>query len=48
MVLAVKLSVWPAQAGLIYPAVGEEGIAFTVTETVPAGLVHPVVVAVTE
>ena len=48
MVLAVKLKVCPEHAGLINPAVGAAGIAFTVTETVPAGLVHPKSVAVTE
>jgi len=46
--VAVKLKSFPAQTGELLPTVGEAGIGFTVTETVPAGLVHPNSVAVTE
>jgi hypothetical protein len=48
IVLAVKLSVLPAQIGELLAAVGAPGMGFTVTATVPAGPVHPATVAVTE
>ena len=44
----VKLNVEPAQIGLLLPAVGVPGVGFTVTTTVPIGLVHPLTVTVTE
>ena len=40
------VTVW--QTGLLLAAVGAEGDALTVTSTVPAGLGHPLMVAVTE
>ena len=47
--LADKLSVAPVQIGLgLAEAAGAAGVRFTVTATVPAALVHPLVVAVTE
>ena len=47
-VLAVKFNVCPAHIGLLLPAVGVAGIGFTVTLVVPAALVHPATVIVTE
>ncbi len=46
--LAVKFKVEPAQIGELLDAVGAAGTGLTVTETVPAGPVHPATVAVTE
>lgn len=47
--VAVKFKVAPTQSGLgLAPAVGAVGIAFTVTETVPAVPVQPPAVATTE
>ncbi len=46
--LEVKLSTAPTQTGLLLPGVGVAGMAFTVTDVVPAAPVHPLVVAVTE
>ena len=48
MALAVKFNVCPVQIAELEPAVGAAGIGFTVTVVVPAGLVHPFTVAVTE
>ncbi len=48
MVLAVRVMVFPEHKGGMLPAVGADGIGFTVTEVVPAVLVHPETVAVTE
>jgi hypothetical protein len=48
MVLAVKLSVLPAQIGELLDAVGAAGAGLTVTAVVPAEPVHPATVAVTE
>lgn len=45
---ADKLSVNPAQIGLLLDAEGAEGVWLMVTETVPAVLGHPPTVAVTE
>jgi hypothetical protein len=42
------LSVVPAQIGLLLDAVGAAGVGFTVTLTVPATLVQPFTVTVTE
>ena len=47
IVLPVKLIVPPAHKGLLLPAVGADGIAFTITFVVPALLVQPATVAVT-
>jgi len=47
-VLAVKLSVEPSQIGLLLLAVGAVGIGLTVTAVVPAALVQPLTVTVTE
>lgn len=44
----VSVIVFPVQTGLLLPAVGVAGIGFTVTAVVPATLVHPAKVAVTE
>jgi hypothetical protein len=46
--LAERFSVLPAQMGLLLEAVGAAGIGLTVTATVPAGLVQPATVTVTE
>jgi hypothetical protein len=46
--LAVKLSVLPAQSVELLAAVGVAGIGLMVTLTVPAGLVQPLTVCVTE
>jgi hypothetical protein len=48
MVLAVKFNVCPAHIAELEPTVGAAGIGFTVTDVVPAGLVQPFTVAVTE
>jgi hypothetical protein len=48
IVLAVKFNVAPVQTGPLLPAVGEDGIGFTTTVVVPAILVQPLTVAVTE
>jgi hypothetical protein len=48
MVLAVKLKLLPEQTGELLPAVGADGVDFTVTEVVPAVPIQPEVVAVTE
>jgi hypothetical protein len=45
---AVRFKVEPAHTGLLLEAVGAEGFAFTVILTVPAELVQPFTVAVTE
>ena len=45
---ANRLSVVPAQTGVLLDAVGAVGVGFTVTATVPAALVHPATVTVTE
>ena len=45
---AVRESVVPAQTGPLFPAVGAFGFAFTTGVVVPAELVHPLTVAVTE
>jgi hypothetical protein len=42
------LIVFPAQTGLLLEAVGVAGCGLTVTAIVPAALVHPATVAVTE
>ena len=47
MVVEVKLNVLPVQTGLFAVAT-IAGVWFTVTVVVPAGLVHPPEVAVTE
>ena len=44
----VNVIVLPVQTGLLLPAVGVAGIGFTVTAVVPATLVQPATVAVTE
>jgi hypothetical protein len=44
----VKFNVLPAQIGLLLDAVGVAGMGFTVTLTVPAALVHPATVTVSE
>lgn len=48
MVFAVKLMVDPTQSGELLPAVGAAGTAFTTTVVVPAALVQPPTVTVTE
>jgi hypothetical protein len=45
---AVRLGIVLPKQALLFAAAGAGGIAFTVTEVVPAGPVHPRVVAVTE
>lgn len=47
-VLAVRFKAVPVQTGLLLLAVGEEGMGLTVTFVVPAKLVQPFTVAVTE
>jgi hypothetical protein len=47
-VVAVRLSVDPAQIGLLLDAVGAEGTGLTTTVTVATELVHPLAIAVTE
>ena len=47
-VFAVRLSVCPVHTGPLFPAVGVDGIEFTTTVVVPAALVHPASVTVTE
>jgi hypothetical protein len=46
--LEVRFNVWPVQTGLLLPSTGVAGAEFIVTVTVPAGLVHPLTVTVTE
>ena len=46
-VLEVRLIVCPTQSGVLLPAVGVAGIAFTATVVVPGKLVHPPTVIVT-
>ena len=48
MLLAVRLSVFPTQRGLLLPAAGAAGLVFIITEVVPAKPVQPFSVAVTE
>jgi hypothetical protein len=48
MVLALRLISAPTQVGLLLDAMGAAGGVFTTTVVVPAGLVHPFSVAVTE
>jgi hypothetical protein len=48
MVLAVRLSVAPVHTGLLLPAVGADGGAFTTTASVPVALVQPFTVTVKE
>jgi len=47
-VLALNNKLSPTQSGPLFPATGVDGIAFTVTDVVPASPVHPFSVAVTE
>jgi len=44
----VRVKVVPEQTGLLLPAVGVEGIGLTVTTTIPAALVQPPTVTITE
>lgn len=46
--VAVRFNVEPAHNGLLLEAVGAAGVALTTTATVPAALVHPLTVIVTE
>jgi hypothetical protein len=46
-VFEVKLIVCPTQSGVLLPAVGVAGNAFTTTAVVPAKLVQPPTVTVT-
>lgn len=46
--VVVSVSVLPAQIGLLLEGVGVAGIGLTVTTVVPAALVHPPTVTVTE
>jgi hypothetical protein len=48
ILLAVRLNVCNAHKGEFAPAVGATGEVFTVTATVPAALVQPPTVVVTE
>ena len=48
MVFAVRLNVYPVQIGELFPMVGAAGGGLTTTLVVPAVLVHPKTVAVTE
>ena len=49
MVFAFRLTSSPAQTGFVVTeTVGAAGLEFTVTVIIPAGLVHPLTVAVTE
>ena len=48
VLVAVRESVAPTQTGVLLDAVGAAGVRFTVTDVVPAVLVHPDVVVVTE
>jgi hypothetical protein len=48
MVFEVKLNAAPVHTGPLFPATGAEGIEFTTTVVVPATLIHPFTVAVTE
>ena len=45
---AVRLSVAPEHIGALLPTAGAEGIGLITTVVVPAGLVQPFTVAVTE
>ena len=47
-VLAERFIVEPAHTGLLLETVGADGIVFTVTAVVPAALVQPLTVTVTE
>lgn len=47
-VLDVRFNVVPSQIGLLLLAAGAAGIGLTVTAVVPAVLVHPLTVTVTE
>jgi hypothetical protein len=47
-VLAVRFKVCPTHKGPLFPAVGADGVGFTTTVVVPAALVQPATVAVTE
>ena len=47
MKLAVKFKSSPTHNGPLSPAVGADGVGLTTTVVVPAGLVHPLTVAVT-
>jgi uncharacterized membrane protein YedE/YeeE len=38
---AVRFNVEPSQIGVLLDAVGAAGVGFTTTETVAAGLAHP-------
>ena len=44
----VRFNVEPTQIGELLPAVGVAGIGFTTTTVVPAALIQPITVAVTE
>ena len=46
--VVVRLMVCPVHTGLLLPGAGVEGIGFTVAVTVPAALVQPPTVTVTE
>ena len=46
--MADRLSVWPVHNGELLVKVGDAGFANTLTLVVPAGPVHPAMVAVTE
>ena len=48
IVLAVKFRAVPVQTGLLLPATGVAGVELMVAATVPAGLVHPLTVTITE
>ena len=48
VLVAVRESVAPTQMGVLLLATGAAGVDLTVTEVVPAVLVHPKEVAVTE
>ena len=45
--LAVKLNVFPEQTGVLLPAVGPDGIVYTVAVTAERDDVHPLLVAST-
>lgn len=49
MVFAFRLTSFPAQTGFtVTETVGAAGLAVTVTDTIPAGPIHPLTVSVTE
>ena len=48
IVFAVKLKLYPAQTGLLLPAIGAEGVALMVTDVVAVELVQPATVTLTE